>query len=152
MSGPSPRHPMNCRPAVVSADGITYTTCAHGQYLSLNYHRGRTRLKHPKSLWDVSRKVECHTFCNAELEGWHDAEGNAWSVTEDENVALGTRGERVAFFDGPTNTTDPWHGYPVGGRRGLPVRRRPPDVLVKRWLDDKWISYILYQRILSDRV
>lgn len=143
---------MKCRRAIVGTEGITYNTCAQGTYLSLNYHRRRMSLKRPKSLWEVARRVECHTFCNAQLERWYDAQGNAWSVTEDESVPLGTRGECVAFFDEPTNPTDPWHGYPVGGRRGLPTVRRPPDELIKRWLDDKWISYVLYQRLLGDRV
>lgn len=80
-----------------------------------------------------------------------DGNGDYWAVAEDGAKSFGTLGERAAFFDAPVNDADPWHGYPVGGKRGLPMRRRPPDDLLKRWHDSGRIAYTTYSRMLGGR-
>jgi hypothetical protein len=148
-TGPARR---SCHQVAVTADGITFLSCKANLYISLNIHRSATSTKHDKSIWDVSRPDECHTFCNAELGGWIDSEGDYWSISKDGATVLGTRGERVAFFDSPVNQTDPWHGYPVGGRRGLPTVRRPPDDIIRLWFETGWISYVTYSRLMGGRL
>ncbi len=81
-----------------------------------------------------------------------DLDGNCWYTSRDAEVELGTRGERVAFFDAPVNETDPWHGYPIGGRQGLPSSHRPPDVVIQNWYDSNWISYTIFLRLMSGRL
>lgn len=93
--------PRRCEKVSVSSDGIDYISCAQSPYRSLNYHRSMTDTRHPKSLWieSISRADECHYFCMAELGKWVDADGNCWSTSRDATTELGTRGERVGYFD-----------------------------------------------------
>jgi hypothetical protein len=121
--------------------------------LSLHYHRSPSGThKGKKALWAIARDDECHTFCEAEIGKWSDAQGNYWAVSVDARVVLGRNDERLAFFDEPVNTPDPWHGYPVSGRRGSPARRRPPDELVACWLEQGRISHVAYERIITGRL
>lgn len=142
----------SCRQVAVRSDGVDFLSCKDSPYISLNYHRSKGRTKHAKSLWRISRPEECHTFCEAELGNWVDSVGNYWSISRDAMIELGKLGERVAFFDSPQNNGDPWHGYPVGGRRGVPVHRRPPDSLLEVWLHTGWISYVTYSRLMGGRL
>ena len=148
---PAAKHPMNCKRLSADNSGVRYKACDASDYISLHYHRSASGTKHDKSLWAVAPPDECHTFCNARLEHWFDQDGNAWSVNEEKDAALGTRGELVAFFENPGNPSGEWHGFPVGGRRGLPTKKQPPDELLAKWRDDDWISYTTYQRILEGR-
>jgi hypothetical protein len=59
----------------------------------------------------------------------------------DGEMDFGTHGERVAFFWEPKNDRDPWHGFPVAGRRGLAFNRKLPDELIERWHADGLISF-----------
>jgi hypothetical protein len=121
--------------------------------VSLNYHRGSGKGRRDKSVWAISRDNECQTFCEAEIEKWVDAYGDMWAVSMDGRVVLGKAGERLAFFDAPVNAgVDPWHGYPISGRRGSPAHRRPPDELVDRWLGQGRISHVTYDRIVTGRL
>jgi hypothetical protein len=83
---------------------------------------------------------------------WSDGNGNYWATSHDATLILGTRGERFALFDAPTNHIDPYHGYPASGRRDSANRKRPPDRLARRWLDEGHISHVTYQRILTGRL
>ena len=142
-----------CEQTQVDESGIHYRSCGNSHYLSLNYHRSHSGTRDKKSVWAIPRPQECHTFCTAEAESWIDGRGNYWAVaaTEDEN--LGEDGERVAFFENPNNPNNPWHGFPVGRRRGKghPYRDSPPDDLVLKWRSSGRISYVEQQRILTRR-
>lgn len=140
-----------CRRTAVASDGVLFDSCQQTSYKSVNYHRATATTKHPKSQWNVSRDDECHTFCRAEAESWKDAKGNYWAVAEAGDPDLGTRGERVAFFDAPRNPRDPWHGFPVGTKRGALAFTPPPDDLVLKWHTSGFISYTEQQRILTRR-
>jgi hypothetical protein len=133
--------------------GVLFEACDYSPYKSLDTHRSTSGTKHPKSIWnpEVSRAEECHTFCGAKLQEWHDKNGDCWAIARDGQVDFGTHEERVAFFWAPKNTTDPWHGFPVGGRRGLSFKRKPPDELVQRWYDTGVISFEKYIKLLKDR-
>lgn len=141
-----------CRQTRVTADGIEFVSCNDSLYISLNYHRSVTSTTHRKSIWILSRPDECHTFCEAELRSWQDAKGDYWAISEDGKIEFGTLSERVAFFDSPQNVTDPWHGYPVSGRKGMPSRRRPPDIIIELWHSTGWISYVTYARLIGGRL
>lgn len=141
-----------CHKTAVTSDGIEYASCSQSSYLSRNDHRSATGTKNQKSIWSISRPDECHAFCRAELQQWSDKDGDYWAVAKDGSEDFGTRGERVAFFDSPVNESDPWHGYPVGGKRGLPIRRSPPDELIQRWYDSKQISYVTFSRLMEGRL
>jgi hypothetical protein len=141
-----------CTKQRIDPSGVHYLSCSGALYLSLNYHRGSGKGRRGKSIWAIGRDAECHTFCEAEIGKWSDARANYWAVSVDARVQLGKNGERLAFFDAPVNVTDPWHGYPISGRPGSPTRRRPPDELVGRWLDEGRISYVTYDRILTGRL
>jgi hypothetical protein len=132
--------------------GIEFSSCAESPYLSRNDHRSATGTKNPKSIWQLDRQSECHTFCEAELRQWSDKAGDYWAVAGEGQENFGTRGERVAFFDAPVNSGDPWHGYPVGGKRGLPIQRRPPDDIIERWYNAKRISYVTFSKLMGGRL
>ena len=121
-----------CHKESVKPDGIEFASCKDSLYKSLYIHQSPSGTSHPKSIWALTPPAECHTFCEAELQNWRDDQQNCWSISQDAKVEFGTRGERIGFFVYPgDNPTVPWHGYPVGGRRGLPVVRRPPDALTE---------------------
>jgi hypothetical protein len=141
-----------CHQEAVTRDGINYISCKGSRYLSLNYHRSPSGTTHLKSIWLIERADECHTFCEAEIFKWSDSEGNYWSVSKDAQVELGTRGERVAYFDKPQNSGEPFHGYPVGGRRGLPSIRKPPNDILGLWMETGRISYVTYSRLMGGRL
>lgn len=141
-----------CRQTGVSADGVSYHTCKESSYISLNYHRSRTSTKRRKSIWSIERPDECHTLCQAEIQNWRDKNGDYWSISKDAAVEFGSDGERMAFFDAPQNATDPWHGYPVGGKRGLPSVRLPPDYVIELWRTSKWVSYVTYSRLMAGKI
>jgi hypothetical protein len=141
-----------CERMRADASGVLFKSCSDTAYLSLDAHRSAGPTKHPKSLWAISRPEECHVFCDAEVRHWLDAGGDYWAVTRDDSLPFGTRGERMAFFSSPTNNSDPWHGFPVGGRRGMKFRSPPPDELVERWHKEGLISYTTYTRILTRRL
>ena len=152
MSNNSTPASRSCRKIAVTGDGIEFISCAKSLYLSRHDHRSVTGTKNPKSIWQLSRANECHTFCGAQLQQWSDKDGDYWAVARDGQEDFGTRGERVAFFDAPVNNTDPWHGYPVGGKRGLPIQRTPPDELIERWYNNGWISYVTFSRLMGGRL
>ena len=144
--------PRRCVQEGVSSSGVTFRSCNDLQYISINYHRSPSGTTHPKSIWNISRPDECHYFCSGNILPWKDEDGNCWSIGRDAREVLGTRGERVAFYQQPVNQVDPWHGFPVGGRRTMPMRRRPPDELLRQWLDSGWISQVTYDRLLGGRL
>jgi hypothetical protein len=138
--------PRACRRVKANKHGVEYVTC--DDYQSMNYHHSPSGTRHPKSIWLLSRADECHTFCKARLGDWADERGNYWAVAKDgEEQDYGTRRERMAFFPVPSNAADPWHGFPVGGKDGLPFDHEPPDLLVQRWEDEKRIKYTTAARI-----
>lgn len=141
-----------CSKTSVTSDGIQFISCKDSPYISLNYHRSSTGTIHKKSIWILSPADECHAFCKAEMGNWRDVGGDYWAISSDGQIEFGTRGERVAFFDSPQNITDPWHGYPVGGKKGLPTRKRPPDNVIELWYRTGWITYVTYSRLIGGRL
>jgi hypothetical protein len=141
-----------CRQVKVTPDGIDFMSCKDTPYTSLNCHRAESGTQHPKSIWAIAVQEECHRFCEAEIFDWSDSDGNYWSISKDGEIELGTRGERLAYFNAPQNERDPWHGYPVGGRRGLPTVRRPPKAIIERWWQTGWIKYVTYSRLMGGRL
>jgi hypothetical protein len=145
--------PRSCRQIEVNNDGVAFISCDDSKYMSLHVHRSKTATKHEKSIWNetLSRGDECHTFCEASLQKWNDADGNCWSVVKEGGTAFGTRDERVAFFWFPQNDGDPWHGFPVTRRSKIPFRKEPPDNLIERWHKSDRISFAMYLRLLKGR-
>jgi hypothetical protein len=133
--------------------GVSFESCDDSPYKSLDVHRSQSGTKQPKSIWnsELSRADECHTFCEAELNGWSDDNGNCWSVAKDGEMDFGTHEERVAFFWAPQNDGDPWHGFPVAGRRGLAFRQKLPDALIERWHESGLISFSRKMQMLKGR-
>jgi hypothetical protein len=133
--------------------GVLFEACDESPYKSLDAHRSESGTKHPKSIWNksISRADECHMFCQAKLRAWHDSYGNCWAIARDGDNAFGSHGERLAFFWAPINDPDPWHGFPVAGRKGLPFSRRLPDELVEQWEQEGLISFGMKLRLLKER-
>jgi hypothetical protein len=141
-----------CATTGVDDSGVMFTSCGNSPYLSLNVHQARSGTKHPKSIWNRSRADECHVFCEAENRNWTDKRtGNRWAINNKGEEPLGTRRERLGFFYKPSYASGPWHGFPVGGMNGLKHYGRPPDEVVKEWLDDGIINYSTYSRITRGR-
>jgi len=141
-----------CARTEVNGDGIMFKSCGDSPYLSLNAHRAKGGTKNPKSIWNRTRPDECHTFCASEANDWTDPDtGNRWAASRRDEPPLGTRGERFAFFYGPSFEGGPWHGFPVGGRDGLRYYGRPPDEVAKSWRDMGLITYAAYSRITKGR-
>jgi len=133
--------------------GILFKTCDDSSYKSLDAHRSESGTRHQKSIWndDLSRNDECHTFCEANIEQWHDKDGNCWSVVTGKTVYFGTRKEWVAFFWMPQNDVDPWHGFPVSRTGKVPFLRKLPDELVERWRQNSRIDFTMQLRLLQGR-
>jgi hypothetical protein len=146
--------PRSCRQIDVDQDGVEFVACDESKYKSLNVHRSRSGTRHNKSIWngDLSRGDECHAFCEAHLQKWHDGEGDCWSVAKDEGgIPFGTRDERLAFFWAPQNDPDPWHGFPVSRKGELPFSKSPPDWLVEQWRASERITFTRYVQLLKGR-
>jgi hypothetical protein len=129
--------------------GILFKACDNqSKYKSLDAHQSASCTKHQKSVWSDkwSRADECHIFCEAKIRKWIDKNGDCWSVTREGDEDYGPRREIVAFFDAPQNDTDPWHGYPVGAK-GLPIRRWPPDNLLKQWQGSGRITFTTFKQL-----
>jgi hypothetical protein len=133
--------------------GVLFESCDNSAYKSLDVHRSESRTRHPKSIWNkkLSRPDECHTFCEAKLREWRDEHGDCWAVAKDGEMDFGTHEERVAFFWEPKNDRDPWHGFPVAGRRGLTFTRKLPDELIEQWFESGLISFSRKIQMLKGR-
>lgn len=133
--------------------GVLFESCDSSAYKSLDVHWSESGTKHPKSIWNkkLSRADECHTFCEAKLNEWRDQNGDCWAVAKDGDMDFGTHEERVAFFWEPKNDGDPWHGFPVAGRRGLAFTRKLPDELIERWHESGRISFSRKIQMLKGR-
>jgi hypothetical protein len=150
----SPSAARRCRQLGPPSDGgILFESCDDSPYKSLDYHRSQSGTKDPKSVWskEISRADECHTFCGAKLNGWRDENGNCWAVAKDEEIGFGTHEERVAFFWEPRNDGDPWHGFPVAGRKGLAFKQKLPDALIEEWYRSGLISFSRKLQMLKGR-
>lgn len=111
-----------------------YTTCVPPDtYQSLYYHRS-TSSSAGKSHWALISNDECHSFCIATDEGWTDNSGDRWYVTSS-GAEVGSRQERVATYPAPSNSTDPWHGFPVSTRYGTVMSRRVPKEILDLWTE-----------------
>lgn len=143
----------NCRQIGVGQTGVEFVACDESKYMSLHVHRSKTGTRHKKSIWNegLSRGDECHTFCEAHIQKWHDKEGDCWSVADEGAIPFGTRDERIAFFWAPRNDADPWHGFPVRHGGELPFRRKPPDELIEQWHKSGRINYTRYSQLLQGR-
>lgn len=141
-----------CKRIRTDTAGILFSSCGQTSYLSMDVHRAMSATRHQKSVWAITRPDECHVFCVAEGANWLGTDGNCWAISPDGEVSFGTRGERMAFFWSPANATDPWHGFPVGGRRGMRFKKSPPDELVEQWHKEGLISYTTFSRIVTRRV
>ncbi len=141
----------NCHRVQASGSDVEYESCYGTPYLSLGYHRTPASTAHPKSLWVISRPDECHTFCTSERHDWVNDDAR-WSVSKDAQRKIGAGGERLAYFPSRSNDHDPWHGYPVSGKRSAPHRRRPPDAIVQQWYAQGWISFTTHERLLGGRL
>lgn len=142
----------NCRRVEVSAGGINFSSCKNTRYMSLNYHRSPSTTTHPKSIWIIPPPEECHYFCLAEMLHWYDDDDNCWSVSKDAAEKFGSRGERLGFYQKPVNSQDPWHGFPVGSKRGLQFRRNLPIKLLQEWLEIGWINNVTFDRLIGGRL
>lgn len=141
-----------CKYVKQTGDGTLFESCSNTSYNSIFKHRSASGTKHDASIWSISVPDECHTFCVAEVNNWVDKNGNLWSVAEKDSPPYGTRGEILAFFWSPGSNPDPWHGYPVGGGKGLKNRRYPPDDVVEEWGSSGRISFTRQTRILTRRL
>lgn len=121
-----------CVTSSAGARDPLYETCVPpDRYQSLHYHRTRAS-RQDKSHWNLSAGDECHSFCESTDHGWTDSTGSRWYVDAN-GKEIGTSHERVATFPAPSNTTDPWHGYPVSGRRGADMSRPVPAEILEIW-------------------
>lgn len=134
---------------IVEPDGHKFGPNASGKiYISLNYHRsGRT----DKSNWCVSRQKEYEIFCAADTGNWSDFKGNYWGVGDPEGrTELGTKGELICKFPRTSNTTDPWHGFPV--HRDDHDKHAPPLEFVEQWIALAVVTKTFGRRIQKGKV
>jgi hypothetical protein len=119
-------------------------------YISLYYHRNPHLGKH-KSRWSkqVSQSAEYLIFVNADNRDWTASQGHYWGV-RDKGDTLGSDGERIAKFPRTTNSSDPWHGFPVSPADE--PDHKPPDAIIFRWHEEGFINRALRQRMLKFQV
>jgi hypothetical protein len=137
-------------------DGLVFGPNKSGkEYISLDYHRGgANRLKgttvssSPKTTWrsTISRKREYSTFCLVDERSWYDGTGRGWGILDMGRTILGSAGERLCTFPKPSNSPDPWHGYPISTRDGV-RDHAPPDYLIDAWKNSGVISHIVATKI-----
>ena len=111
--------------------GVLFEACDQSPYKSLDTHRSTSGTKHPKSIWnpEVSRAEECHTFCGAKLQEWHDKNGDCWAIARDGSQIYKLH---VLRLDLPGLWSDGWlynksiYSYGLGTADGMRVRLAGP--------------------------
>lgn len=129
-----------------------YLACDENEYLCHPHHRMPSKAS-TKSQWAISRPEECHTYCQASLPTPSgDGSGGLWYISVGAERVLGTKGERLAYFEIPGDgEAVPRHGYPVGpNRRGTP--HRPDPVLVESWQRSGRIARHVADKIRRGRI
>jgi hypothetical protein len=129
--------------------GIVFGPNATGKrYLSTYHHRGSGSRQH-KSIWaeTISPSKECCLFYTAERENWQCSDQHYWGILDGGKTPLGKGGERLSKFPCPSNTTDPWHGYPVFSGDDA-----PPDDFIEQWIARDVISKTTGRKIQKGRL
>jgi len=99
-------------------------------YLCHPKHRDGSR----NSQWNVSMPDECHIFCQSQtLNSFDNQRPGYWYVSVGARDVIGTKKQRLAFFEQPVNATDAWHGYPVGGTHNSGDPHYPPTDIINDW-------------------
>ncbi len=113
-----------------NADGRYGPTSRGHFYQPSPYHSRTSRVRPSKSRWAVKEGHQYLVFLPADEAFWHCKDGRGlFSIELGGKTILGRRGERLAFFPDPQNSTDPWHGFPVSSSE----RQPSPDVI------DSWV-------------
>lgn len=123
---------------VIRPDGEEYCcTKSNKRYISFNYHRSITDIKGKKSIWksSISKQLEFEIFCEADDNNWQDQKGHYFGLRDQGCTPLGNNDERICKFPITSNSSDPWHGYPVGRSN-----ETPPDSFINKWIKDKIIT------------
>jgi len=149
-SGGGIRVARTCQQDQVHGAEHYYLSCAGTEYLCHPHHRGKGYPK--KSKWAVSRPEECHVFCQVEGNSRLDPDSSGvWYVSRNAKLKLGTRNERLAYFEEPRGH-HAWHGYPVGsGRKGTSAKRPEPEV-VAAWVEAGRIESHIGVKIRRGRI
>lgn len=143
---------MAAAPTMTSSGLLFPATASRSAYLSRTDHRHIASGSRNK--WATSCPPQCEytIFCDAEEHHWSDSRPHLWGLLRG-LPEIGTESERIAKFPARTNTSDPWHGYPVSA---LDKRRefdhRPQPQLVRRWVEAGLIDEIDEARINRGKV
>ena len=138
---------------VAVASGVQFGPTQSGKvYISLHQHRGSGAPAHKHQWCDqISRVMEFGIFDTADYQNWCDRDGHFWGIHDRGQTVLGVRGERLSKFPRTSNSSDPWHGYPVS-----PLERgdddAPPDEFVERWIETGAVSKTFGRRIQRRKV
>lgn|SRR5262249_8857975 len=132
--------------STATPSGILFGPNGSGKmYMSLYAHRGSNPRKH-QWLSAISPKMEFDIFCIADCSDWRDTTGNYWGIHDQGRTVLGTRSEKLCKFPCTSNSTDPWHGYPVSpSEEG--DKDAPPDDFVEKWISTSVVSKVFGRRI-----
>jgi hypothetical protein len=132
--------------------GIQFGPTLNGKvYISMYAHRGSRR---GKSIWhvDISPAKEYELFETSDKHDWVDERGHYWSFASADGLTpTGTDEQRLAKHPSVTNSSDPWHGYPVSPKQTGDADA-PPEPLVTVWVETGTITRTFARRIRDRRV
>lgn len=130
----------------------TYGPTVKGKlYLPKNDHRTHS-LKPNKSKWSISENQELSVFEIAEkpiIELFCKENNCYFSLVDNANMVIGTKGERLAKFPKTRNGSDPWHGYPVTSHEN---HNAPSDALLDIMVDQEIITGSTRKRIERKKI
>ena len=136
--------------------GIEQQTDCGPRYLPSKKHRGKP--SQHKSTWTFSVEAELACFCQAWSHEWGSKNGNLWGhrstggKLECLGSSLGQNGHKrdlclAKFVKSSYNS--PWHGYPAD--HVAKHQDRPPQPLLRRWMEDDLLSKKQFSRIVRGR-
>lgn len=132
--------------------GITVTVNQEIKYLFYEKHRGKAT--NSISVWDANFTDELSCFKECVNRQWI-FENNGWGhikISDDEYMVLGHNSFnpvlRFAKFVG--DNTGLWHGYPADFKQK--PNDKPKNVILLRWLNEKFISKHVYRKIQQGQI
>lgn len=139
-------------PKATTAGILFASTSTNSAYLSRKDHQPFSTDRRNKWAPSCPPPDEREVFCDAETEGWRDTRPQLWGIKQDLQV-LGLEDRRLAKFPDPSNTSDPWHGYPVSALDPKrEIEHRPDSELVDRWVACGLISKQQASRIKRGKI
>ena len=128
----------------LNKEGLFGPTDKNHFYQPVGYHNPTAKKNKDKTRWKLNKGEQYEVFRLSDEGQWNCKSNNGlFSILANGDVIMGTSEERLAFFPGPPNLNDAWHGYPVNSGE-----YEPSTALVDHWLEKKIIDQRIHIKIL----